>query len=177
MKLTRAERWILSNQFRILEALYPDEAESFQKAREVVEEGYELNYDWITQHISPDNHMLSDEECREIIDILAMFSALKDSYQNLTDASEIEEQAITFGGFDGNSETTQRDYVLFLVDREHKFLSLDRGHDFTSDRPRLYAYRRMLLEWRKSDESYELVKEDILRIVSAGYAENRKRPF
>src|SRR4028119_2336162 len=142
MKLTRAERWILSNQFHILEALYPDEAETFQKAREVVEAGYELNYDWITEHISPDNRMLNDEECREVIDILAMFSALKDSFQNLLDTSGLEEQEVTFSGFDGSVEPAQRDYVLFLVDREHKFLSLGRGQNFTSERPRLHTYRR-----------------------------------
>jgi uncharacterized protein YfbU (UPF0304 family) len=175
MKLTRAERWILSNQCRILEVLYPEEAEDFQKAREVIEAGYELNYDWITQHISPDNRMLSDEECREIIDILAMFSALKDSYQNLVDPSGIEEHAVMFSGFDGHSEITQRDYVLFLVDREHKFLSLDRGYDFTSDRPRLHAYRRMLAAWRKFDESYDLAKDDMLCIIAAGQIENRSR--
>lgn len=52
MDLTREQRWILANQYRILERLYPNEAECHAKAREVLENGYEFNYDWIAQHIS-----------------------------------------------------------------------------------------------------------------------------
>ncbi len=51
MKLTRTERWILSNQYRILEALYPDERGSLEKARIALESGYELEYDGMSQRI------------------------------------------------------------------------------------------------------------------------------
>jgi hypothetical protein len=44
MKLTRTERWILVNQYRILEALYPDEAKWFAENREALSSGYELHY-------------------------------------------------------------------------------------------------------------------------------------
>jgi hypothetical protein len=39
MKLTRTERWILANQYRILEVLYPKEADSLSYAREAFEHG------------------------------------------------------------------------------------------------------------------------------------------
>ena len=54
VKLTRVERYILSNQFRILEALYPDEASHFATTREALEHGYEILYDWDMEHIYDD---------------------------------------------------------------------------------------------------------------------------
>ena len=45
MKLTPAERLILSNQFLILSKLYPDEAEWYDKAKSVVDTGFEASYD------------------------------------------------------------------------------------------------------------------------------------
>ena len=40
-KLTTLDRLVLSNQYRILEALYPDEAETLAIKREAIENGYE----------------------------------------------------------------------------------------------------------------------------------------
>ena len=39
------ERWMVSNQLRILEALYPEEAESLAVQREANERDYEYVYD------------------------------------------------------------------------------------------------------------------------------------
>lgn len=39
MKLSKLERLILANQFKILEALYPDDAESYENNRKAIEEG------------------------------------------------------------------------------------------------------------------------------------------
>src|SRR5690242_1171594 len=107
MKLTRIERWMLSNQFAILAKLYPDGADGYQLMRDVVEHGYELHYDWILPHIYDGEDIMTSKECKEILDILDMFRALKDSYQALSDKSAIETHWTAFRGFDGNTEAKQ----------------------------------------------------------------------
>lgn len=67
MKLSRTERWMLSNQYRILEALYPADAGSYARHREALESGYELHYDWMIGSIYDDKDTLSSEDCREVM--------------------------------------------------------------------------------------------------------------
>lgn len=166
MKLTRIERWILSNQFAILAKLYPEEADSYANMREVVDNGYELNYDWIAQYIYDDT--ITETECKEVLDILSMFLCLKRGYEALTDKSGIEDRWVRFRGFDGNhsKEAKYLSYTRFLVEREDKFTSLDRGDNFNSHAPLLSRYCQMVEEWKKSEKIDELSKQDIIRITS-----------
>ena len=94
MKLTKQERLILSNQYRILEKLCPEEADAFSKQRIAIEEGYPLEYDW--KHLCDE---MSETECEEVIDILSMFSSLVCSTLELKDKSGVELQKIKFPGF------------------------------------------------------------------------------
>ncbi|MCC6802223.1 MAG: YfbU family protein, partial [Anaerolineae bacterium] len=61
-KLSRNERWLLSNQFQILALLDPEQKDSYDQMRTVVESGYELHYDWITSYIYDGNSIMSSEE-------------------------------------------------------------------------------------------------------------------
>src|SRR3954468_5735854 len=118
LKLTRTERWILANQYRILEALYPDEAKRLAEYREAIEHGYELHYDWIAHSIYDKGDALSAEECKEVIQILDMHRALKRSYEALTDKSGIKEYGVKFAGFDGNNETAQMAYARYFCEQD-----------------------------------------------------------
>jgi uncharacterized protein YfbU (UPF0304 family) len=164
MKLSRIDRWMLSNQYRILEALYPNEAEEYAHIRDAIESGYELEYEQIIPYIYEEG--LSEDECREVKDIMAMFSILKESYNLLEDKSGIDEWKINFRGFSGNDETSQMAYAQYLRERG-SFRHLERGDDFNSHFPALSGYRKMLAEWRKSENEYALSREDIIRIISA----------
>lgn len=165
MKLTRVERWILSNQYRILEALDTDEADSYAEVRQALEEGYEAEYEDFAQHIS--EHEMSEEECREVTDILSMFSTLHYAYEDLEDKSGIEEWRVRFAGFDGNNETRQMAYARYFCESGGgRYTELDRGDGFNSHCPVIDRYRSMLEEWRKSPNPNKLTKVDIVRIVS-----------
>ena len=163
MKLTRTERWMLSNQYRILEALYPSEAQGYAHIRDAIESGYELEYEQIIPHIYEEG--LSDSECREVRDIMTMFSSLKASFNQLEDTSGIEEWEINFRGFSGNDETTYMAYAQYLRERG-SFRELEHGDGFNSHFPMLSAYRKMLPEWRNSENEFFLSKDDIIRIIS-----------
>ena len=111
MELTFAERWILSNQYRILEELLPDQASDFARAREVVERGYEYWYSEVSSNISEET--MSEEEGQEVNNILFMFRVLNGSYTQLLDKEGIDAAYTTFRGFDGNDETRQFAFAQF----------------------------------------------------------------
>ena len=160
MKLTRTERWILSNQYRILEALYPDERGSLEKARIALESGYELEYDGMSQRIYKDT--LSEDDCTEVHDILQMFSNLKYAYEQLSEKPEVDAWQIGFEGFDGNNEPEQLAYARYLCeDGEHyKDLHVRNSHSPTLDR-----YRRQLEVWKSANNRLYLTKAEIEQIA------------
>ncbi len=169
MKLTRVERWMLSNQFRILAALYPKERDWYDEKREAIESGYELHYN--PEHIFSDEEVTTEEECREVIDILAMFDGLRLSYKKLADKSGVEKSGIRFGGFDGNNETKQMGYARYFCSLgEGRFKEVVKGVDFNSHAPTLWHYRPMLREFKAIGKAMDLTKDEILRVVNAARA-------
>jgi uncharacterized protein len=169
MELSREQRWILANQYRILEKLYPEEAEYHARAREVLENGYELNYDWIAPQIA--ERTMSADACKEVLDILDMFRALERSYDQLREQpADIEEHAVRFHGFDGNHETDQLSYASFLIEKDGKWQELgDHGDHLNSHAPLLGSYRRMFNVWQElpTERRSDLSADDIRRIVAA----------
>lgn len=81
MEMKKVDRLILSNQYRILEALYPDERDAYAKLRAVIEGGYSLHYSDLAECL---NEELIPQQCEEG-DILEMFRSLQVGYQKLTD--------------------------------------------------------------------------------------------
>lgn len=167
MKLTRAQRWTLSNQYRILEALYPDEAEDLRHTREALESGYELAYPPV--NISEDG--VTEEECREVVDILDMHRALHFSYGRLEDKKGIKEGDVRFRGFDGNNETKYLSYARYFCGLDgggERFKELDRGDGFNSHMPVVDMYRRMLAVWMgQLDRRHDLTKAEIQLVLAA----------
>src|SRR6266550_8148719 len=76
LKLTKTERVILANQYRLLEVLVPDEADYFAQRREIVEKGYAIHYSEIDQWFYEE---MEPEASREILDILNMFRAISNA--------------------------------------------------------------------------------------------------
>jgi len=167
MKLSKQERWILANQFQILKKLYPENEEMYEKMQTIVEEGYTLNYDWITQNIFDE---MTEDQCKEVIEILDMYTAIYFSHENLTDKTGIDTTYLKFSGFDGNNEAEYMVYTKFLINTDGKFTELKYGNqrpDFNSHQQLLDKYRRMLLEWEKLNKSHTLSKDELTIILSA----------
>ena len=172
MQLSEVERWILSNQYRILERLYPEYEDSFKEAQEAIGCGYELEYDGLSQHIYSGQQVMTTVECQEVINILAMFSVLARTYKSLPNTADTDESSIRFPGFDENTEGKQIRYArYFCRSGSGNFTDLDRPDDFNSHMPTLDSYRRMLAAWSATESKYKLSKDDIIRIASARRAE------
>lgn len=167
MKLSRTDRWVLSNQYRILEALYPAEATDLQKVRQALEEGYELEYGSLIQNIYDDRSTLSETECRFVIDVMSMFDNLRYAYDHLVDKADIDEAGLKFWGFSGNDESRMLGYARYLRStRRFESLPMDR-EEFDSHMPTLDMYRRMLDAYNLAPDKLHITKVDIVRTLAA----------
>ncbi|MDU6983957.1 MAG: YfbU family protein [Terrisporobacter othiniensis] len=168
-KLSRIERLMLSNQYRILEKLYPDEAEYYENNRKAIEEGFELHYDDCFSVLSED--IMTEDECNEVIDILNMYRAL--TFSNKEEYG-IDSYDIKFDGFDLNDEyeckrVVYARYFINDLDRFHELKYGNNYADCNSHCLRMDKYRRMLKIWRSLDKNYKtLTKDEMLKIVNGG---------
>lgn len=168
MELTRPERWILSNQYRLLEALYAEDAEHFRKVREALESGDSALIASYSAFIRFERPPLSDEDSSLVHAILSMYDALQASHRELSDPTDIEVASLQFPGFDAEVETAFRQYTGYLIEEEKEFIDLDRQADLTSVGPSLPMYRRMLEAWRSYANARQLSLVQILYLLQAG---------
>jgi len=173
MTLSKLERLMLHNQYKILEHLDPDNADHYVKMQEVLENGYELEYGPKTEHIRELG--MSEEACTFVIKVMSMYDAIQRSYSTVGDQTGISEDATVFAGFDGNNEAEYLAYVRFLMERDDKFTYLKVGGDnLNSHSPTLEMYRRMKTEWEQLDEKYDLSSDELRRVVNARFHPNMR---
>jgi hypothetical protein len=162
MKLTTVERLTLLNQYRILEKVDPDNASVYKEATEILRSGYTLEY-WsaLMNGIDPDE--MSEDDCREVIDILSLYRALKKALRDLPEGTLAAKDA-EFPGFDGNEESKHFAYTKFLIEDQHKF---GESQALNSHWPgNLQRYRARVAAWKESADKWELTAEDVKRILS-----------
>lgn len=163
--LTHLQRHMLSNQYRILEALYPQEAPYIAQDREAIERGYEAEYDRIITE--PLGDPLSEDDCEKIIEILQMHRALRQAWDRLNPQTLVEDD-ITFNGFDGNNEISALVYTRYLLKTRGLWIELHQtGHDYNTHFPTAELYNRMLVAWNQSANRSLLSLIDLERIIAA----------
>jgi uncharacterized protein YfbU (UPF0304 family) len=167
MELTCKDRLIIANQFKILEKLYPEEAQDYSQHRKAVENGYSLHYSWLTENF---NEEMTKEECQDVLDILEMYRAITFSYKKITDQSDINHDWLEFKGFDGHKETRQLSYAQYFITDLGRYEELKYGAeypDFNSGRGTLEKYRRMLNYWvNDTAKSFELSKSQLKELLA-----------
>tara|TARA_R110000787_G_scaffold37145_7_gene94603 strand:- start:3420 stop:3935 length:516 start_codon:yes stop_codon:yes gene_type:complete len=165
MKLDKIQRVILANQLKILEALYPDDAEFLAPKRTALEEGYALHYEDLAESYYDE---LPEEECKFVLDVLDMYRSITFSYREMEDKSGVSNEDIRFKGFDGNNETQYMAYCRYFIDDLGRFQELIEGqeyHDFNSHTPMIQIYRDRLASWRELQENFFLTKGKIKEIL------------
>lgn len=167
MKLDIKERLNFSFQLKILEKLYPEDQEYYANHRKAIEDGYELHYEWITEHLSEG---LTSEQCTFVLDVLDMYAALYFSYQKIKDKTELGEDSIRFPGFDGNNETMFMAYTKYFIedlDRFNEIRESTNGY-YNSHSRMITKYQNMLVKYRefKQPYTYELSEEHIKDLVN-----------
>lgn len=161
LKLTLKDRIILRNQYRILELLDKKESDWYGQAVKILESGYALEYGNLTGAIDPSE--ISEDTCREVINILDMYRFLQWAFRDLKDKSGIKESELSFPGFDGNNESAHLSYGRFLnTTKRFEESKVENSH-----MPTLEVYRRMLAAYGKVKDKHQLTKVDVQAILAA----------
>jgi uncharacterized protein YfbU (UPF0304 family) len=151
MNLTKTERLILANQYRILEKLYPNES-SYSNAAEIVTAGYTRLYRELPNQ---PHEEIPPAVCEEVTEILEMYRAL----HPVCDKS--------FPGFDGNDEVPHYSYARFMIEDMGRWIEF-KDDDINSHTAMLPTYQAMLREWEASPSKVKLTEDDAARILKAG---------
>lgn len=170
MELNRSERWIISNQLKILGIIDPIQKDYYDRTKKIIDDGYELLYGSSIQYIVPDDQTLSENECKHTIDILNMFLGITRSLDKIEDKTGIEGIWLEFSGFDGNEEGPYFSFARFYCTEysDGVYASIGEGLDnFNSHGNRLEKYGRMLEVWNTCRDKYSLTREELIQIENA----------
>lgn len=178
-KLSTAERWILINQYRIMEMMSetPEDKKTHEECQKILQWGFSQFYPNLIS-IFPE---FPTDRSQEILDILSMFESLYRAYERLSDKEGINESLMRFTGFDGNDddEATCATFAELFCNSSifgGRFDTL-KGRlldGFNSHMPQLEAYRRMLAVWKElcaGRSNPSLGKADIIKITEAHIAD------
>lgn len=168
MDLNKKERVIIANQLKILEKLYPSEARYYANHRKAIEYGFKLHYAWISEHIDDDE--MSEEECKEVLNVLDMHRAIAYSYNRIKDQTNLTVDDVKFRGYDGNNETRQFSYTNYFITDLGRFdeLKFDAEYpDFNSHGTMIGKYRRMLDIWENYPDKFKLTENQIKELLEA----------
>lgn len=144
-RLNDYERLTLINQFRILEALYPDDADGYAKSREILENEYEANYE---MHVfSLASNPISEREGKEVKDTLQMFKYIEEAMPE-----DFPAEMYPYPRFQGYSPEDGREFIKFArfaVERMGIPNNFPKIESWESPVPTREAYRIMHREWDK----------------------------
>ena len=92
MEMTNAQRLILSNQYKMMTLLDPDNGDRYRRLQTIVERGFGLQM----RELDRDFGELSEEVCRTIINVMEMHHALQVSWGNLKEKQDLDERRLAF---------------------------------------------------------------------------------
>ena len=165
MQLDIKDRFMIANQLKILEKLYPEEASYYSEHRTAVEKGFSLHYSSLVEHFYEE---MTEEECREVLEILNMYRLITFSYDRIENPKGIDIRWLKFKGFDENNEVKQFSYVQYIIcelGRFDEFRDGDNYQSFNSQTPTLEQYRRMLDYWNSLDDKVNLTTDQLIELL------------
>ncbi len=144
LNLTDVERRILINQSRILAALYPLEAPDFERAVEILAEGYQEGWQDVVMKGLKAPYL--KEEMNFVYHVLAMYDWLQKSYYALSveDKLQLKERTLVFPGFEPKAERRHLSYATFLIDNLDRFAFVEVMRPLGAPMPMRDIYEEML---------------------------------
>lgn len=145
MKLTKKDRVLLINQYRILATLNKDEESHYKELITILENGYEIFYSMIDQWVSED---VPSDKGVFVLDILDLYRSIEIIKKTTKDDRIIDHSFSIFPGFDGNNETEYMSFCRFLIEIQGKYQEqqpyLLKNDNLNSHMPMVQKYQRML---------------------------------
>jgi uncharacterized protein YfbU (UPF0304 family) len=166
--LTKKDRLILINQYRILAELNKAEESRYLELIDILECGYEVFYSMVDEWISED---MPESEGRFVLDVLNLYRAIEDVKRSSRDPLLINHHMSIFPGFDGNNESEYLGFCRFLLEKQGKFQEqqqyLAKNDGMNSHMPMIDKYRRMLKAAGDIGIVRRLSPEDVIAILEA----------
>lgn len=168
MKLSKKDRVLLINQYKLLAALYKEEEAHYRELIGILENGYEIFYSMIDEWISGD---MPTDEGKFVLNILDLYRAIDDLKRSSKSQELANHPYSFFHGFDGNNETEYMGFCRFLIDEQGKFQEqkqyfLKNDH-LNSHIPMIDKYKRMLEVAENISDIWSMTVEDALKILEA----------
>lgn len=168
MKLTKKERVILINQYKLLSVLHKDNEAHYRELIGILENGYEVFYTMIDEWLS-DNMPVC--EGKFALDILDLYRAIENLKRSSKSAELANHNYSYFRGFDGNHETEYMGFCRFIIDEQGKFQEQQpyflKNDHLNSHMPMIDKYKRMLEVSKSIPDIWRMTVEDALRIMNA----------
>lgn len=167
--MTNENRLILINQFEILSAQFPDQAEEYTRNITMLKNGFPNEYNSIFSELIDETSM---DIIREVNEIITMFRYIRNAKDTLTE-EELEQNQeqlikITFRGFDGNHDDHYF-YFKDLVERADDFIDLNNWATNSHSQADLPRYRSMLTEYKAilNDKIYNWGISELIQISNS----------
>lgn len=168
MKLSKKDRVLLINQYKLLAALYKEEEAHYRELIGILENGYEIFYSMIDEWISDD---MPTDEGKFVLDILDLYRAIDDLKRSSKSEKLADHNFSFFHGFDGNNETECMSFCRFLIDEQGKFQEqqqyFSKNDHLNSHMPMIGKYKRMLAVAATIPDVWGMTVDDALRILEA----------
>lgn len=156
MEISKVERLILKNQYKILSILEQDKYE--KEICQLLSKAFEYGYPEADGEIEKIHDKISDEKEKFVNEVLKMYGDLEYSYRSIPiqEKNGIEESDIAFKGFNSHKEKEEYEYSFFILnfDENCEDLIKVKGFKKISSENMSDIYRGML-ERYKTTENYE----------------------
>jgi uncharacterized protein YfbU (UPF0304 family) len=168
MKLSKKDRLMLINQYRILEELDNNNSRHYANYIEILEHGYEIFYSDMIEWVFDE---MPEAEGLLVLDVLSIYREIENYKRENPDDDEIINHTWGyFEGFDGNNEPAYHNFTLFLIDKYDRFTEQNEYRNltdsFNSHSPRLDKYRGMIDKWNELNKDLS-TRDNILAILEA----------
>lgn len=169
MELSKKDRVILINQYRILSHLDPDSSSRYEELIEILESGYTIFYSMVDDYVSEE---MSVDEGHFVTEILNIYRHIEDYKRKNPDDQEVAGHPYAvFPGFDGNEEGKFFGFVRFLIEKQGNWGEQKRywreTDGLNSHAPMVSKYERMIAKWKESGGGYDFDRERVLEILKA----------
>lgn len=168
MKITKNDRLVLINQYKILANLDKSEADHYVELIKILESGYAIFYSQLDEWISDE---MPEEDGRFVLEILDLYRAIEDIKRASKDSRLLTHAYSYFHGFDGNNETEYMGFCRFLIETQNKFQEqkqyLIKNDNLNSHMPMIEKYRRMLDVAKHLPNKWSMSVDEAVRVLDA----------
>ena len=167
LRLSLADRLTLVNQYQVLAELRPELAELYNSYIHILKSGFEIQYVHLVEGFGGG---LKEEDSRDILRILDMFSVLTNVLDN-ANMNPVYREASRFQGFHEQLESEQFVFANYLINELRHYENIRSQivrHGLSSNVPKLDTYRRMLEVWLACENTYNPTPIEVGNILDAG---------